>query len=158
MNNIATFTAVRRTSRPKATVQENDSISVRVNINVEPDGHWERFFGEQQGNLWMLEKARVIRRDRNAHPGVVSHGPGIRFRIRRTDELADVTAMIDELIDATNRHYSEFFVPAEREKAEAERRREEARAVTQAELDRIAADLLPPGGEEPEAKRVLPEW
>jgi hypothetical protein len=148
MNNIANFTAVRRTSRPDAIAHEDDGISVLVKLNVEPDGHWERFFGEQQDDQRLAEKATVSRRPHDAHPGVVGRAPGIYFQIQSASELTEATNKIDELIEATNRHYTEVFIPAEEKRADAERRKESELATLQAQLDRVAAELLPPDGEE----------
>lgn len=148
MNDIANFTAVRRTSRPDATAHEDGGISVLVRLNVEPDGHWERFFGEQQGDLKLAAKAKVSRRPPDAHPGVVGRSLGIYFRIQSPSELTEATNKVDELIEATNRHYTEVFIPAEEERADAERRKKSERAALQTELDRAAAELLPPDGEE----------
>lgn len=158
MNDIANFTAVRRTSRPDATAHEGGGISVLVKLNVEPDGHWERFFGEHQGELGLAEKATVSRRPRNAHPGVVGRALGIYFRIQSASELTEATNKVDELIEATNRHYTEVFIPAEEKRADAERRKESERAALQTELDQVAAELLPPDGEEepPPSNRSKP--
>jgi hypothetical protein len=158
MNDIANFTAVRRTSRPDATAHEDGGISVLVTLNVEPDGHWERFFGEQQGDLALAEKVKVSRRPRDAHPGVVGRALGIYFRIRSASELTVATNRVDELIEATNRHYADVFIPAEEERADAERRNEGERVALQSELDRVAAELLPPDGEKepPPSNRSKP--
>lgn len=154
-NETAVFTPVERTTVPKATASEDGAIYVRVGLNVEPDGHWERFFLDKYAQAEPGVKPTISRRDRNAHPGATGKfGPSIHFRIRTPDELAERTREIDAVIDAANQTYIEVHVPAEEVAAAAEKAREAEKAAIQADLDRIASELKPPGGDPKTTKRA----
>jgi hypothetical protein len=80
---------------------------------------------------------------------------GVGFSIKSPDELGPETQRADDLIAAANRRYIAEHLPAQRARANEEQRQAEERAATQAELDRIAADLVPKGGVEPAPVRWI---
>jgi hypothetical protein len=149
-DDIEKYTRIQRVAAPRAVVGDGGSILVFFRINIEPDKSWSRYFDEVQGGeLW--RRAHVVRRDSpllTMDPqlrAIVTDGVhGIRHSIETPAELTDATHAIDGFIRAANERYEAIHMPAERARKEAERQKKEALLATQAELDRIAAELPPP--------------
>jgi hypothetical protein len=150
-DDIEKYTKIRRVAPPRAVVSEGGSILVFFRINTQPDADWSSYFHEAQGGEgW--RRADVFRRDALALTAdarqfkkMVPDGlSGIQHRIETPAELTDATHAIDGFIRAANERYEATHMPAERARREAERQKEEALLATQAELNRIAAELPPP--------------
>lgn len=150
-DDIEKYTKIRRVAPPRAVVGEDGSILVFFQINVDPDKSWSSYFDAAQGGE-SRRRASIFRHESLAFRAgehqlrkTVPKGlHGIWHHIKTAGELADATHAIDGFIRAANERYEATHMPAERARKEAERRKEEALLATQAELDRIAAELPPP--------------
>lgn len=130
----------------KATAQTDNTIHVRINLRPEPDGYWESCLATA------LPRARTAvamsRRPRDQHPGT-GYPTGLVFNIDSADELASMTAHIDEVIAEANQYYQTRYVDQHKQAIAAAEEQKRELAARQAELDRLTAELAPPAASTP---------